>query len=205
METTQRQERREHQPDARDLLARVRRDDQQAWHDMVRTYQRRLMWCARQYRLSQEDAADAVQLTWMRCVEHVDQVIEPDQLGAWLMTICRRESMRLRSKRLQEVLVDDPGNHLDITRDLPHDVACDVVDRLEKTRQRRLLRKALTALTTRERDLIDVLLDLDPPSYRQISQELDMPIGSIGPVRMRAVNRLRAAIADAEAPRDGAA
>ena len=165
---------------------------------MVQRYQPTLVWAARRYGLSAEDAADAAQLTWMRCIEHIDQVTQPEQLGSWLVTICRRESIRLGTKRLREVPADDLEDHPDVSRESPRDFAGDVVDRLETGRRVRLLRTAMTTLSTRERELIQVLLDPEPPSYRQISQQLDMPIGSIGPIRMRALNRLRAAISKAE-------
>jgi len=41
------------------------------------------------------------------------------------------------------------------------------------------------------------LLTADPqPAYEEISAALDMPIGSIGPTRQRALGRLREQLAD---------
>jgi DNA-directed RNA polymerase specialized sigma24 family protein len=47
-------------------------------------------------------------------------------------------------------------------------------------------------LPPRKRALIELLLEPDSPSYQEISRRLGMPVGSIGPVRQRALHRLRA-------------
>jgi DNA-directed RNA polymerase specialized sigma24 family protein len=53
-----------------------------------------LLWAvAREQGLSGGDAADAVQITWLNCVERLDQMQDSESIAAWLMTTCRRESL----------------------------------------------------------------------------------------------------------------
>jgi RNA polymerase sigma factor (sigma-70 family) len=70
-----------------------------------------LLWVvARSHRLSSEDAADAVQMTWLRCVERLDQIRDPESIAAWLTTICRRESLaivRRLARARSEPIADD--------------------------------------------------------------------------------------------------
>ena len=55
-----------------------------------------LVWAtARAHRLSSADAADVVQTTWLRLVENLDRIREPEALGGWLATTARRECLRL--------------------------------------------------------------------------------------------------------------
>ena len=78
-------------PMTRPLLSRTRSGDVSAWRDLVEEYRPLLRRIARHHRLSAEDADDAVRLTWLRCVEHIDQIARPDRLRAWLVAVCRAE------------------------------------------------------------------------------------------------------------------
>jgi DNA-directed RNA polymerase specialized sigma24 family protein len=53
------------------------------------------------------------------------------------------------------------------------------------------LAAAVRRLPERQRKLLEVLYAEETPSYEAISRELEMPVGSIGPTRGRAMGRLR--------------
>jgi DNA-directed RNA polymerase specialized sigma24 family protein len=55
-----------------------------------------------------------------------------------------------------------------------------------------VLREAMTVLTPRQRAIIDGLVLVEPLSYASSARELQCPVGSLGPSRMRALARLRA-------------
>src|SRR3954451_22792314 len=88
-----------------ELVRRALAGDHRAWELIVERHQSLLWWMARQFRLSTDDAADAVQLTWLRCLEHLHQLADEEALGSWLVTICRRECYRLVTRRNGEVLL----------------------------------------------------------------------------------------------------
>src|SRR5262249_17531275 len=48
----------------------------------------------RAHRLAGADASDAVQTTWLRLVENLDRLQDPERVGAWLATTARRECLR---------------------------------------------------------------------------------------------------------------
>jgi hypothetical protein len=50
---------------------------------------------------------------------------------------------------------------------------------------------ALRRLPTRDQTLLTLLMDSPSPSYSQLSAELRMAVGSIGPSRARSLGRLR--------------
>jgi DNA-directed RNA polymerase specialized sigma24 family protein len=54
------------------------------------------------------------------------------------------------------------------------------------------VRQAIASLPERDRGLVLFLLACPDASYLEISAALDMPVGSIGPIRARAFGRLRA-------------
>jgi RNA polymerase sigma factor (sigma-70 family) len=79
----------------RELVAAAAAGDQQAWDALVDRYASLLWSVARSYRLSAPDAADVVQTTWLRLVEHLGQIADPDRLPGWLATSARRECLRV--------------------------------------------------------------------------------------------------------------
>ncbi len=171
-----------------ELVGRIRKGDSSAWRDLVGQYEPLLRWLVRQYRLSAEDADDAVQLTWLRTLEHIDQLTQPERLSGWLATICRRESIRLATKRGREVplsgfeletLVDDGAAE--------SDPCAETMRRDEHDR----LYRAIAALPQRQRVVLVELLRRENQSYLDLSRRLGLPAGSVGPTRQRALTRLR--------------
>jgi RNA polymerase sigma factor (sigma-70 family) len=167
-----------------DLLAASARGDQAAWNELVERFSSLVWATARAHRLSRDDAADVAQTTWLRLVEHLDRIREPERLGAWLATTARHESLRLirRSGREQ------PTEDADLF-EAPDD---DGIDRLLLDRERDgKLWQAFSSLSERCKTLLRVLMADEPPSYEEVSAALGMPVGAIGPTRMRCLDRLR--------------
>ena len=71
------------------------------------------------------------------------------------------------------------------------DPAGDIADAVAARRTTVRLYQAVAQLPDRERRLIQLQLDPAQPGYAQISRAIPMPIGSIGPIRGRALRRLR--------------
>jgi RNA polymerase sigma factor (sigma-70 family) len=159
--------------------------DRGAWEELVRRYHGSLYWVARSFRLDQATSDDVVQTTWPRLIEHLDTLRDPSGVGAWLMTTLRRHIISvLRGRRREPHLlgldnadVPDPGRS-------PQDevTACDRDTRVHA---------ALRRLPVRDRQLLVLLMASPSPNYREVSAELRMPVGSIGPTRARSLDRLR--------------
>jgi RNA polymerase sigma factor (sigma-70 family) len=68
--------------------------DEAAWGALVERFTPLLWATTRSYRLDRARAADVVQTCWLRLVENLDRVQEPERVGAWLATTARRECLR---------------------------------------------------------------------------------------------------------------
>jgi RNA polymerase sigma factor (sigma-70 family) len=88
------------------LAERATRGDQSAWDHPVRQYSPMLWRLARGYRLSEQDAADAVQTTWLRLAEHVHRIRDPSRISNWLTTTVKRECLQPCLRR-RTVCLDD--------------------------------------------------------------------------------------------------
>jgi RNA polymerase sigma factor (sigma-70 family) len=171
-----------------ELVRRIQARDESVWREMSDRHEPLLRWIARQCRLSAEDTDDVVQLTWLHCLEHIDQLADPDRLGGWLATICRRECIRLATKGRREVPLSGP----DLARLTDDDCADgDPYAEVVVHDQRNRLHDAISALPERQKTLLVELLRQEDQSYLDLSRRLGLPMGSIGPTRQRAVTRLR--------------
>jgi RNA polymerase sigma factor (sigma-70 family) len=166
------------------LMARASDGDQWAWNALVARFERLVWATARAHRLATSDAADVCQTTWLRLVENLDRIRDPDRLGAWLVTTARRECLRMIRLRGRELTTDETTPF-----DRPDE---DLVSTQVITRERdNALLRALSALDERCRMLLTLLSAVDPLSYDQIGAALEMPVGAIGPTRARCLDKLR--------------
>jgi RNA polymerase sigma factor (sigma-70 family) len=166
------------------IIQAAARGDQRAWDELVRRYARVVWAVARAHRLSTADAADVSQTTWLRLVEHLGQLREPTAIGAWLATTARREALRV----LQHSARCDPRE--EIPEPAVDDAADPDADLLRRERDT-LLWLAFSRLPARDQALLRLLATEPPVSYQEIGAAIGRPIGSIGPTRARALERLR--------------
>lgn len=171
------------------LLDAARRGDQTAWDALVTRFSGLLWAIARGYRLDVADAHDAVQMTWLRLVENLDRIADPERLGAWLATTARRECLQLLRKAGREMptAVEDALDHVAGPTE-PIDA------RMLLDERDRAVWHALVSISERCQRLLRVLMASPPPAYREVSAALDMPIGTIGPARQRCLDQLRQVI-----------
>ena len=169
------------------LLAAARRGDAASWDELVTRFSGLLWATARAHRLTTTDAADVVQTTWLRLVENLERIDDPERLGGWLATTARRECLLVlkRSRREPPVPTDGVFDHVPDQRD-PLDAG------LLRSERDAVLWQLFEQLPDRCRRLLRVLVADPPPAYADVAQALDMPIGSIGPTRQRCLTQLRA-------------
>jgi len=156
-----------------------------AWNSLVERFAPLVTSVIRRFRLTESDADDVRQNTWLRLVEHLEYIREPRALPGWIVTTTRNEALRVLSARRRVEPVDPQvDDRLDPINDE------DLATNLLLTERRQAVRAGLAELRSEHRELL--LLVSDPEiSYRQISRRLGMPIGSIGPTRARCLQKLK--------------
>jgi len=174
-----------------DLVRRAADGDQAAWDGLVERFTPLVLSVAHRFRLARADVEDVVQTLWLRLVEHLADIREPQALPGWIVTTVRHECLRtLRLRRRSQ-----PFDPLDVTteREDPDMVPVDteVVDGLTEASRHELLLRAFADLPSSHRDLLLLLMHDPPLSYVEIGRRLGIPVGSIGPTRARALRRLR--------------
>jgi RNA polymerase sigma factor (sigma-70 family) len=168
------------------LVRRAAGGDQQAWERLVDQFNR-LIWAVTvDFRLGESDAADVAQTTWLRLLEHIDRIEYPDRVGSWLAATARHECLRSVAMHKKVVLGHDDAELHDV---IAHEPEVDA--RLLADERAQAIRDALSRLPRRWQRLLELLMADPPTPYAEISDQLGLPIGSIGPTRGRCLAQLR--------------
>jgi RNA polymerase sigma factor (sigma-70 family) len=180
------------QPPLRTVLAASAAGDERAWDELLDRFGSTIWAITRAHRLGDADAADVTQATWTALLTHLDQVKDPDRVGAWLATTARRECLRLLG---QSRSIVPHGDELpEVEAQQPQ-----LADGLEIDERDAALWRSFGRLRDSDQALLRLLITDPAASYDEISAALDIPVGSIGPTRARALERLQR-----ELRRDGA-
>src|SRR5271165_2750307 len=89
------------------LVRRAAEGDEQAWAALVGRFASLVWGIARGHGLTQADAADVSQTTWLRLAEQLKLIRQPERIGAWLATTARRECLRTLRRQKREVPVEE--------------------------------------------------------------------------------------------------
>jgi RNA polymerase sigma factor (sigma-70 family) len=166
------------------LVAAARRGEQAAWDAIVDRYAP-LVWsaCGR-YGIAGADIDDVAANVWLRLVERLATIRDPGALPGWLATTTRNECLRLLNAQRRQVPTEN--------EELP-DAQVPASDEWLLTQERHIaLRAAFATLSERCVALLTLLFGEPPTPYTEISQRLGIPVGGIGPNRLRCLESLRA-------------
>jgi DNA-directed RNA polymerase specialized sigma24 family protein len=166
------------------LLRQAAGGDWRSWDALVDRFAGLVWAIARGHGLNQADAAEISRTTWMRLAENLDFISAPERLGVWLATNALRECLRLMRQR------EGCTSAEQLTESTCGDRALEMTDDLAKRGRGAALWSAFEALAPDCKALLRVLLADPPLSHAELSEVFEMPIGSIGPVRARCLDRL---------------
>jgi RNA polymerase sigma factor (sigma-70 family) len=157
------------------LVAEALKRDQGSWDEIVLRYGALVRAMVGSYRMQEADNEDAIQNTWLRAIERLPTLRDPNCFTAWLITIARRECLAVIA-----------GTR----RERPHyNVAESLADGALGPEATALLieacgavRVAVDGLSGKRRQMVEVLYSEQENSYLTVSNVTGMPVGSIGPL-----------------------
>ncbi len=191
------------------LVARCQRGDSSAWQQLVERYARLVHSIPVRYGLTEAEVDDVGQEVFLALAQGLAQIDDPESLPAWFITTARRHSWRVIQKRKREQPLADSdlsdanfhdgpattsgsgGSGDRVTHNFGQRTPS-MADLLEGWQQQEMLGAGLTRLGDRCRNLLTMIfLDREEPSYDEVSAQLQIPKGSIGPTRTRCLQQLR--------------
>lgn len=171
-----------------ELIDACRQGDGQAWDIVLNKYERLVFSIPLNYGLTNEDAADVTQITFTILIQSLDSLRHNTRLAPWLATVARRHTWRLLERRRRE--------HVGVNQDLSESLYAATDDKslrhIERWEVVEWLEQGFTRLDERCKTLLIALyFEPERPTYEEVAQRLEIPVGSIGPVRARCLARLR--------------
>ena len=174
------------------LVAAAARGNRQAYDQLVRKYQDRLMMTVGRVVRDRSDAEDVCQEAFLRAFVHLPTFTGRSAFFTWLCRIAlnvaigeHRRRARAPFRELQaDTARQEPLDH----GDLPG-------DRLMRRESVSRLRQALAALPPDQRDVL-VLRAVNGLNYHEISRRLDLNIGTVRSRLHRARQELRDLLQD---------
>lgn len=160
--------------------------DRRSWERLVDQFARLIWSITAEFKLSESDAGDVAQTTWLRLLEHIHRIEYPDRVGSWLAATARNECLRSLAARKRVVLAQDDEVLTGAMAAEP-----EIDERILADERDQVVRNALSRLPRRSQRLLELLMADPPTSYAEISNEMGLPVGSIGPTRGRCLAQLR--------------
>ncbi|HRF58566.1 MAG TPA: sigma-70 family RNA polymerase sigma factor [Fimbriimonadaceae bacterium] len=169
------------------LLTRCRAGDRDAWTKLVERLQSTVFGVTRRLGLSEADAADVFQATFIALYRNLDRIDQALTLPRWIAVTATRECYRVR-RTYPEATGSADERTLEDTIAVEQRSAEEIAIESERAL---VLREGLEQLGGRCRVLLTLLYGEVETSYIEIGAKLGMPIGAIGPTRARCLEKLR--------------
>lgn len=157
-----------------------------SWDAAIQRYARLIHSIPLRFGLSRDDAEDVFQSTILTAMRRERVPPSEERIVRWLASIASWETRSLLRKRAPEpfepAIVERLRGEGEVARPL-----------LDEAEDLQALADALAALRPRERRLLEALfLEKEPLSYQEVAARIGVAIGSVGELRRRAIDRLRA-------------
>ena len=161
-----------------ELVLYCRDGDPDAWNELVERYSRYVYAiAARGFRLSDEDAEDVFQDVFTRVYTRLGTLRDTSALRPWIAQLTRRRCLDALASKGREVPADEVSAGEESTD-------------LAEVEEAFTVREALSGLSEPCQDILDRFFSRDQ-SYKTISDELNIPAGTIASRIARCLGKLR--------------
>ncbi|WP_158826392.1 RNA polymerase sigma factor [Mucilaginibacter lacusdianchii] len=161
------------------LVQKARGGDQKAYADLMHRYKDSIYFMSLKMVNNKEDAMDITVETFAKAFEKLDKYQPEFAFSTWLFRVATNNCIDfLRKKKLNTVSIN---NMMDEEDDRPLQIKADVLNPEEtsiKKQQSEELKLLIESLPPRYRNLL-TLRYFDELSYEEISQQLDLPLGTV--------------------------
>jgi len=162
--------------------------DAEAWSVLVGKYKRLIFSIPIKLGLSRDDASEVFQQVCFGMLSELAHLRDPKSLPAWLIKVTSSRCFQMLRQQSRQ-------------NELTRATASWTVDTqtaetlLRECEKEQMVREAIQAVRPRCRELIRMLFFESPPlSYEETAKRLNIATGSIGFIRMRCLQKLRAAL-----------
>ena len=158
------------------VAERVQKGDSEAFGELIRRYQAKLLRYARKFLSDPEDAADVVQDIFIKAYQNILSFDLTRRFSPWVYRIAHNEFVNALKKKQASRTVFS----FDIDTLFPHLAATDTADSATLERDlRATLETHLGKLDAKYREPL-ILYYLESMDYKEISDILQIPVSTVG-------------------------
>ena len=175
-----------------DIIKKCKKGDRDAFDELVKMYQNKVVNIAYGMLSDSDDALDAAQEVFIKVYRGLDSFQEKSSFSTWIYRICANvcnDSLRKRQRRGITVSIENDDDGDNNISEIPSDTPTPEENVMMNERQR-AVREAINNLSDEYREII-VYSDINQLSYDEISKVLKCPVGTIKSRLNRARNALR--------------
>jgi RNA polymerase sigma factor (sigma-70 family) len=176
------------------LVAACLKGEASAWDALIKRYAALIYSVGMRAGLSESEREDLFQDVCLILLDHLSDLRDTARLAGWLISTTKREAWRRQKKRGAK-LASELGEGewaMEGAASIHAPPASSPEADILALENQQLMREALTRLADRCRHLLTLLYGTEePPSYAEISEQCNLPVGSIGPTRARCLQQLR--------------
>ncbi|TVQ66519.1 MAG: sigma-70 family RNA polymerase sigma factor [Balneolaceae bacterium] len=177
-------------------VKRAREGDQRAFRLLSRKYEKPLYYHVMKMVKIHEQIEDIVQESFVKAFSNLDSYNTDYAFSTWLYRIATNHTIDyLRKKKLQTTSIDEPVTVKDGVMHLQLAGSSETDRNIIKRERKRIITDAIQSLPEKYREVI-VMRHIDEMSYQEISEELDLPLGTVKAHIFRARELLYKALID---------
>ncbi len=156
-------------------MVTLRRVDKKRFKELTYPHLEFLYNVALKYSGTRYDAEDLVQETMVTAYTKFRQLRDDKSCRAWLFTILRNHFLKERKQLLRRPYLDDGSSYLDYIRD---EKSSGFVDRIVEKDANKKLHEVLAEISEKFKSPL-ILYYMEEMTYQEISEYLDIPIGTV--------------------------
>ncbi len=173
------------------LVIRVKSGDVSAYEELIKRYETTIYKICRKI-LDEHEAYDAAQEVCIKVWKQIDKFEEKSKFSTWVYRITTNQCLDIIRKKKNKKVVsinqinsDDENWELEIA-----DTTVNIEKQIEDAERNKVLKMALDELKTEYKEII-ILRDIQNLSYDEISNNLDISLGTVKSRLSRARNTLK--------------
>lgn len=177
-------------------VKRAKDGDQAAFRFLSRKYEKPLYYHVQKMVKVHEQVEDIVQESFVKAFGNLSSYNTEYAFSTWLYRIATNHTIDyLRKKKFQTTSIDEPVSSSDGDMSIQIAGASETDRNIIRKERKKIITEAIHNLPEKYREVI-IMRHLDEMSYHEISEELDLPLGTVKAHIFRAREMLYKALID---------
>lgn len=179
-----------------EFVDRAREGDSSAYRELMEKYQKPLYFHVLKMVKNHEQVEDLVQEAFVKAFENLSSYNKNYAFSTWLYRITTNHTIDyLRKKKLKTVSMDEPIKTKEGEMSMQISGKAETDRKIIKEQRSKIIKKAIDELPEKYRKVIE-MRHLEELSYQEISDNLDLPLGTVKAHIFRAREMLYKALKD---------